>query len=199
MSGSPAAAIKVGSQSRPLTISFETQPAWMRPGQRIMHGTRNAPSQLVYFFAAERRRAGVWPGALLGCVVGAVKHARVIRDAKMGIQRLKDGSNRRGVLDHPIIVFRSGRQYRTHMRDEMHAGGVEPAEKGGIGCHLSANEIDCGGRCLVVDRLHALFGERAGILDCLFADPPPARLLSRIVVVGGLAAQYAAGSKPLAE
>ena len=49
MSGSPAAAIRVGSQSSPLTISFEIEPGWIRPGQRIRHGTRKAPSQLVFF------------------------------------------------------------------------------------------------------------------------------------------------------
>ena len=49
MSGSPAAAISVGSQSSPLTISFETEPGLMWPGQRIIAGTRNAPSQLEFF------------------------------------------------------------------------------------------------------------------------------------------------------
>ena len=49
MSVSPAAASSVGNQSRPETISFETSPALMRPGQRIIAGTRNAPSQLVSF------------------------------------------------------------------------------------------------------------------------------------------------------
>jgi hypothetical protein len=49
MSGSPAAARNVGSQSWWPTISFETVPAAMRPGQRMISGTRNAPSQFVFF------------------------------------------------------------------------------------------------------------------------------------------------------
>jgi hypothetical protein len=49
MSGSPAAASSVGSQSRPLKISLDTASAWILPGQRIMAGTRKAPSQLVFF------------------------------------------------------------------------------------------------------------------------------------------------------
>ena len=57
MSGSPAAASSVGSQSSPLTISLETEPGLILPGQRIMHGTRNAPSQLVFFSL----RNGVMP------------------------------------------------------------------------------------------------------------------------------------------
>ena len=47
--GSPAMARSVGSQSWWPTISFETVPALILPGQRTMHGTRKAPSQLVFF------------------------------------------------------------------------------------------------------------------------------------------------------
>ena len=48
-SGSPAAARNVGSQSWCCTISFETTPAGILPGQRTISGTRNAPSQFVFF------------------------------------------------------------------------------------------------------------------------------------------------------
>ena len=47
--GSPAAARNVGSQSWCCTISFETTPAAILPGQRTISGTRNAPSQFVFF------------------------------------------------------------------------------------------------------------------------------------------------------
>ena len=57
MSGSPAAARNVGSQSWCWTISFETVPAGILPGQRISSGTRNAPSQFVFFSL----RNGVMP------------------------------------------------------------------------------------------------------------------------------------------
>ena len=49
MSGSPAAARNVGSQSWCCTISLETTPAGILPGQRTSSGTRNAPSQFVFF------------------------------------------------------------------------------------------------------------------------------------------------------
>jgi hypothetical protein len=49
MSGSPAAARKIGSQSWWPTISFDTTPAGIRPGHRIISGIRKAPSQLVFF------------------------------------------------------------------------------------------------------------------------------------------------------
>ena len=49
MSGSPAAASSVGSMSWCEKISLETVPGLMTPGQRIAHGTRQPPSQLVSF------------------------------------------------------------------------------------------------------------------------------------------------------
>jgi hypothetical protein len=65
MSGSPAADRNVGSQSWCCTISFDTTPAGMRPGQRISSGTRNAPSQLVFF---SLRNGVVAPsGQVLAC------------------------------------------------------------------------------------------------------------------------------------
>ena len=45
----PAAARNVGSQSWCWTISLDTTPAGIRPGQRIISGTRKAPSQPVFF------------------------------------------------------------------------------------------------------------------------------------------------------
>ncbi len=49
ISGSPAAASSVGSQSVWLMISLETTPAGILPGQRTISGTRKAPSQLEFF------------------------------------------------------------------------------------------------------------------------------------------------------
>ena len=59
MSGSPAAARNVGSQSMWLTISLETEPAAILPGQRTIAGTRKAPSQLEFFSL----RNGVMPAS----------------------------------------------------------------------------------------------------------------------------------------
>src|SRR3954469_1404986 len=44
MLGFPAAATKVGNQSRPDMIPFDTDPGLTCPGQRISAGTRNEPS-----------------------------------------------------------------------------------------------------------------------------------------------------------
>ena len=74
---------------------------------------------------------------------------------------------------------------------------VEPAEERRAGRDLPLDEVDRRVRGLVVDRLHALSGERAGVLDRLPADPAPARILGRIVGVGRLAAQHAARAELL--
>ncbi len=65
MSGSPAAANSVGNQSWCWMMSLDTIPALIFPGQRIISGTRKAPSQLVSFSL----RNGVVPasGQLLRC------------------------------------------------------------------------------------------------------------------------------------
>jgi hypothetical protein len=48
-SGSPAAATKVGSQSMWCMMSLDTEPSGILPGQRTAAGTRQPPSQLVFF------------------------------------------------------------------------------------------------------------------------------------------------------
>jgi len=65
MCGSPAAARMVGKASRRLTISFETEPGLIFPGQRIMAGTRKAPSQFVFF--SLRNGVVAASGQLLAC------------------------------------------------------------------------------------------------------------------------------------
>ena len=59
MSGSPAAARNVGSQSWWVTMPLSTVPALILPGQRTKAGTRQPPSQLVFF----SERNGVMPAS----------------------------------------------------------------------------------------------------------------------------------------
>ena len=49
MSGSPAKAANVGIQSLWAISSLVMVPGLICPGQRATHGTRKAPSQLVFF------------------------------------------------------------------------------------------------------------------------------------------------------
>ena len=80
----------------------------------------------------------------------------------------------------------------AHVRAQVHARRVEPAEERLAGRLLPLHEVDGRGGGLVVDRLHALLGERAGVLDRLLADLAEARIDGRVVHVGRLAPQHAA-------
>ena len=101
MSGSPAAATNVGSQSWCCTISLEIEPAWICPGQRITSGMRKAPSQLVVFSL----RNGVVPasGQLFACGPLSVRvdDDRVVGDARV---RRACRASRRRVRSWSIIV-----------------------------------------------------------------------------------------------
>ena len=75
---------------------------------------------------------------------------------------------------------------------QVHAGRVEPAEERLARRVLPLHEVDRRGGGLVVDRLHALLGERAGVLDGLLADLAEARIDRGVVAVGRLALEHAA-------
>ncbi len=72
------------------------------------------------------------------------------------------------VLDHAVGVLvlpGDAAQLVLHVRAEVHARAVPPDVEGlavGMG---ALDEVDRGGERLVVDRLHALLGQRPGILD----------------------------------
>ena len=76
----------------------------MRPGQRIIAGTRKAPSQLVFFSL----RNGVMPPSgqrvHVRAVVGRVDHDRVVGDAEI-VERLEQLADMAVVLDHAVGVF----------------------------------------------------------------------------------------------
>jgi hypothetical protein len=81
------------------------------------------------------------------------------------------------------------------MGDGVHAGRVEPAKEGFMGLCLPLNEID---RCfagLIVNRFHALLGQRASVLDRLLADFAETWIDCGIIMVGGLASEHAAWAK----
>ena len=131
-------------------------------------------------------------------------HDGVVGDAEV-VELLEQLADVAVVLDHAVGVFGPGGQPRlvamlgAHMSAQVHAGAVEPAEERLVGLGLPLDEVDARRPSLVVDRLHALAGQRAGVLDRLLADPAAARVLGRVVDVGGLAAQHAARAEHLLE
>ena len=113
------------------------------------------------------------------------------------VQRLEQGTDRVVMLEHAVDVFAvamgvAATMAGTHVGAKVHTGPVEPAEERLAGRLLSFHVVDGGGRGLVVDRLHALLGERPGILDGLLANLAEARIDRGIVPIGRLAFQHAA-------
>ena len=104
MSGSPAIEQSVGIQSLWLISSLVTVPGLICPGQRTRHGTRKAPSQLVFFSRAEQRHRAVRPGVHVRAVVAGVNDDGVVRDAHVveGLEQRADGVV---VLDHAVDVL----------------------------------------------------------------------------------------------
>ena len=64
---------------------------------------------------------------------------------------------------------------------------------------LPIDEVERGVEDLFVHGLHALLGQRAGVLDRLLADSAEARVFGRIVRVARLAPEHAARAEPGAE
>ena len=129
-------------------------------------------------------------------VVAGVDDDGVVGDAHV-VQRLEQRADRVVVLDHAVDVLAVAVRVAAAMlgadvRAQMHARRVEPDEERLARCLLPLHVVDGRRRGLVVDRLHALLGQRAGVLDGLLADLAEARIDGGIVPVGGLAAQNAA-------
>ena len=180
-------------------MPFRTWPGGNVPGPA--HHRRHAHAAFVrrHLLAAERSRAAVGPGAVLRTVVRRVDDDRVVERPCLA-QRLEQRADLHVVLDHAaaveVVAARLLRGkvpvLRPQVRVQVHAAGVEPGEPG---LALRLRALDEGdGRVdeLVVHRLHALDGERAGVLAALPADATESRLLGRVVDVGCDALQYAA-------
>ena len=196
MSGSPAMAQSVGIQSLWLMSSLVTVPGLMWPGQRTRQGTRNAPSQLVFF--SERNGVIAPSGQVFMCGPLSVRvdDDRVVGDAHV-VERLEQRADGVVVLDHAVDVFAvavlvAAAMLRPHVRAQVHARAVPPAEERLARGVLPLHVVDRGGGGFVVDRLHPLLGQRAGVLDRLLADLAEPRIDGRIVHVGGLALEHAA-------
>src|SRR4029450_6232882 len=158
MSGSPAAARKVGSQSWCWMISLETTPGAIRPGQRTISGTRKAPSQLVFFSLRNgscRRRAK--------CSCGArcrwSRRRWCCRRDPEGVQLVQQRAHDLVVVDHGVVVGRLPAPGLPHalrlgMGPQVHVGGVEPDEERRLCLVLAVDEAEGVLQDLVVDGLH---------------------------------------------
>ena len=203
MSGSPAIARNVGSQSWCWTISFETTPAGnlARPAHQERHAEGAFPVRVL--LAAEWRHGAVRPRVHVRTVIGRIHDERVVGDAEL-VEQVEQLADVLVVVDHGVVIerlvlARPGRGSGLGVGPQMHVGRVDPAEERLAVLVLSLDQVLRRGDELVVARLHALAGERAGVLDLLLADPAPARLLGRVVLVGRPAVQHASRPEPLLE
>ena len=159
--------------------------AW--PADKARHAKRALESGV--FLAAERRHARIRPQADHRAVVGRVDHDRVIGQPQR-IDFIEQLADERVVLDHRIGVKSQPRLAQILLLDVgevVHARRVEPDEERLV-ILLGALQIIAACReNLFVDRLHALLGQRAGVLDCLSA------------LAVGFAFQYSARTELLLE
>jgi hypothetical protein len=84
-------------------ISLDTLRAVILPGQPITWGTRNAPSQLVFFSLRNGVVAPSGQEFALGAVVGAVDHDGVLGDAQF-VEDVEQLPHVLFVVDHGVVI-----------------------------------------------------------------------------------------------
>ena len=203
-SGSPAIARKVGSQSWCWMISLEIGPGFdlARPAHQHRDAERAFPVGVL--LAAERGHAAVRPRVHVRAVVGRIHDEGIVGDAEL-IEEVEHLADVLVMVDHGVVIgrlppSRLAQALGLGVGEDVHVGEVEPDEErlARIVLASSMNSFARGDE-IVVAGLHALGGQRAGILDLLLADPAPARLLGRIVDVGRPGVHDAARAELLAE
>ena len=150
------------------------------------HRDAEAALPVGRLLAAERGRAAVRPGHHLGAVVGRVQDDRVVGDAEL-VELVEELPDVAVVLDHPVRVdAQAGDALRLGLQvgEDVHPGRVPPHEERLVVRVRPVDEVHRAGEELLVDRLHPLLGQRAGVLDALLADPSEPRVLGRVVLVG---------------
>ena len=129
-------------------------------------------------------------------VVGGVDDDGVVGDAHL-VERVEERADGVVVLDHAVDVFAvavgvAAAMLGADVGAQVHARRVVPDEERLARRVLALHEVDRRRRGLVVDGLHALLGQRAGVLDGLLADLAEAGIDGRVVDVGRLGLQHAA-------
>jgi hypothetical protein len=97
------------------------------------------------------------------------------------------------VIDHRVVIGRLPAAGLSEapplgVRAQVHVGRVHPAEEGLAPPVLALDEVACGRDEVVVAGFHPLLRQRPGVLDPLLADPAPALVLLRVVLVRRLGA-----------
>ena len=189
MSGSPAAASERGQPVVVLDdlVGDDTGRDVTRPADHLRDAERAFPVGVL--LASERGGRAVGPRVGVRTVVGAVDDDGVVSDTQL-VKRIEQLADIPVVVDHRVVVRRlpaSGltEALRLGVGPEVHVGEVHPQEERRGSLVLSLHEVDgCLGG-LVVDGLHALLGQRPGVLDALLAGGAVPRIYSLVVVSRG--------------
>ena len=120
-------------------------------------------------FAAERRHAGIGPGVHMRTIVGAVHDDGVVGDAQL-VDLVEHGADVFVMVDHRIVIRAlpaSGlaQALGFGMGAEMHVSKVDPNEHRFSGLGLFFDKFGGTSGGIIIDSLHALFGQRTGVLD----------------------------------
>jgi len=143
----------------------------MTPGQRMAHGTRQPPSQLVSFSL----RKGVEPpsGQVMTSAPLSVEYITMVSFAMPSfVELVEERSDVPVVLHHAIGVEpQAGHALRLllEMREHVHARRVPPDEERLALLVGALDELEARGEELLVDGLHPLGVQRASALDLLRA------------------------------
>ena len=136
-----------------------------RPADQRRHAVAALPVGVL--LAAEHGGAAVGPGEGLGTVVGRVHHDGVVGDAEL-VELGEQLADLAVVLDHAVGVDpEAGHPLRLRLEvgEDVHAGGVPPHEERLSVRMRLVHEGERLGGDLLVDRFHALPGQRTGVLD----------------------------------
>jgi hypothetical protein len=124
-----------------------------------------------------------------------------VGDAQL-VQQVEQLAHRPVVKHHGVVVealAADALRLLGNVGAKVHVGRVPPHEEGftlGMG---SLDELDGALGDVVVDGLHALSVQRAGVLDGLLPNPAEAPILSWIVDIRRLAVEHTARPKELLE
>ena len=165
----------------------QTGPAYQR-----RHAVAAFPIGVL--LAAERRCATVWPSKGLGTVVGGVDHDGVVGDAEI-VELLEKLTDLAIVLHHAVRVDAQpslALRLWSEAGPDVHAGRVEPGEERLLVSVGAVDEVERRCQELLIHRLHALLGKRAGVGAALSAPLAETRIFARGLGEGGRAPQDAA-------
>ncbi len=152
-------------------------------------------------FTAPGRDGPIRPGIVMRAVVGRVLDDGVVGDAQL-VQQVEQLADRPVVQHHGVVVealAADALRLFGNMGEEVHVGGVPPHEERFAIRMGLLDELDRAGGDIVIDGLHALSGQRAGVLDGLLAHPAKARVFGRIIDIRRFAMEQTPRPKELLE